>query len=109
MLRLSQPTPPNDQFGLVVRVDEEFVRLRIVTRASKLKTFEFNPDRDVQAVIATIDDKQHYWFESKDPAIRWRWIAELKFEQAQRAVNLFASQNSRVGLTESEWQRRFAV
>lgn len=104
MLRLSQS---NDRFGVVALVDGAFVRLRIDPRPFKLRTVEFKPDKDAQAVIAKSDENQRYWFESKDPAFRCRWIAELKFEQAQRAVQAFASQNSRVGLTESEWQRRW--
>jgi hypothetical protein len=68
---------------------------------------EFKPDKDTKTVIAKADDHQNYWFESKDPEFRCRWIAELKFEQAQRAVQATANQNSRVGLTESEWQRRW--
>ncbi len=104
MLKLSQS---DNRFGVVVRVDEKFVRLRIDPRPFKLRTVEFKADKNAQAVIAKSDDLQRYWFESKDPAFRCRWIAELKFEQAQRAVHAFASQNSRVGLTESEWQRRW--
>lgn len=104
MLKLSQS---NDRFGVVVQVDEKFVRLRIDPRPFKLRTVEFKPDKDAQAVIAKADDQGRFWFESKEPQFRCRWIAELRFEQAQRAVHAFATQNSRVGLTESEWQRRW--
>jgi len=104
MLRLPQPS---ERFGVTVRVDGAFVRLRIDPRVSNLRTVEFKPDKTAQAVIATPDDNQQFWFESKDPEFRCRWIGELKFEQAQRAVQDLANQNSRVGLTESEWQRRW--
>lgn len=104
MLRLAESSK---RFGLIVRVDGAFVRLRIDPRVSNLRTVEFKPDKTAQAVIATADDNQQFWFESKDPEFRCRWIGELKFEQAQRAVQALANQNSRVGLTESEWQRRW--
>ncbi len=104
MLRL--PQPPG-RFGVTVRVDGAFVRLRSDPRVSNLRTVEFKPDKIAQAVIATADDNQQFWFESKDPEFRCRWIGELKFEQAQRAVQALANKNSRVGLTESEWQRRW--
>lgn len=106
MLRLSI-SPANQRFGVVVKVDEAFVRLRIDPRPFKVRTIEFTPDRNAKAVVGNADEQQHYWFSSKDPAFRCRWIAELKFEQAQRAVQALANQNSRVGLTESEWQRRW--
>ena len=43
-----------------------------------------------------------------DPSVpttrhRYRWIGELKFEQAQRDISNFAAYNSRVGLDEFEW------
>jgi len=106
MLRLSL-SPANQRFGLVAKVDDTFVRLRIDPRPFKVRTIEFNPDRDAKAVVGKIDEHQHYWFSAKDPEFHCRWIAELKFEQAQRAVQAIANQNSRVGLTESEWQRRW--
>ncbi len=104
MLKLSQA---DDRFSVVVRVDNAFVRLRIDPRPFKIRTVEFKPDKAKQVVIAIADPSGQHWFESKDPPFRCRWIGELKFEQAQRAVQAFANQNSRVGLTESEWQRRW--
>jgi len=104
MLRLSQS---NDRFGLVVKIDSAYVRLRVDPRPFKVRTVEFKADKNRQTVIATLDENGKYLFTSKGAEFQCQWIAELKFEQAQRAVNLFASQNSRVGLTESEWQRRW--
>jgi len=103
MLRLEESTK---RFSLIVRADDAFVRLAIDPRTSNLRTVKFEPDVYAQAVVAKSDENQ-FWFESKDPKFRCRWIAELKFEQAQRAVQDMANQNSRVGLTESEWQRRW--
>jgi len=103
LLRLSQS---NDKFGIVVRVGTDFVRLRIDPRPFKLQTVSFKPDKSKDLVLATTDEEGRHWFQSRDETRRYQWIGELKFEHAQRAVQAFASQNSRVGLTESEWQRR---
>ncbi len=104
LLRLSQS---NNRFSVVVRVGTNFVRLRIDPRPFKLQTVSFKPDRSKGLVLATTDPEGRHWFQSRDQARRYQWIGELKFEHAQRAVQAFASQNSRVGLTESEWQRRW--
>jgi hypothetical protein len=104
LLRLSQS---NDRFSVVVRVGTDFVRLRIDPRPFKLQTVSFKPDKSKGLVLATTDAEARHWFQSRDEPRRYQWIGELKFEHAQRAVQAFASQNSRVGLTESEWQRRW--
>jgi hypothetical protein len=88
-------------------VGADFVRLRIDPRPFKLQTASFKPDKSKGLVLATTDEEGRYWFQSRDESRMYRWIGELKFEHAQRAVQAFASQNSRVGLTESEWQRRW--
>jgi hypothetical protein len=36
------------------------------------------------------------------------WVGELKFAYAQRIINQFATQFSRVGLDEFEWLRRWS-
>jgi hypothetical protein len=39
----------------------------------------------------------------------YKWIGDLRFEQAQRIANKYAAELSRVGLNESEWLRRWAL
>ena len=50
------------------------------------------------------DQKGRFIFEDETKN-KYEWIAELKTEHAQRAVEQFARELSRVGLTESEWLR----
>jgi len=104
MLRLSQSM---DRFGLVIKHDDKFVHLRVDPRPFKVRTVEFKPDSAKKCVLSERRPDGSYWFKSKDPNYTCRWIADLKFEQAHRAVQALSSQNSRVGLTESEWQRRW--
>ena len=104
MLRLVDSTA---QFGLVVKNGDEFVRLRIDPRPFKIKTIDFKPDMTKECVLPTKNERGEFWFVAKDSEFKCKWIAELKFEQAQRVVQKWTNQNSRVGLTESEWQRRW--
>lgn len=107
MLRLTQPGEKKP-FSAVVNVDGIMTRLKIRATPSQLRTIPFKPDRDKKSVVAAIKDGK-YFFTSQGPSsVSYRWISDLKFEHAQRAVDQFASQNSRVGLTESEWLRRWS-
>ena len=38
----------------------------------------------------------------------FKWVGELRAEQAQRLSNRFATELSRVGVNESQWLRRWA-
>ncbi|CAK8721544.1 Response receiver domain-containing protein [Candidatus Electrothrix laxa] len=74
----------------VVRVEKDFVELVYKPDVSNCITLEFRPSKG----MITAEDFQGY-----------EWIAQLKTKHAQRAVEQFARQLSRVGLTESEWLR----
>ena len=104
MLRLVES---NTLFGLVVRNGNDFVKLRIDPRPFKVRTIEFKSHKTKKCILSERNTAGEFWFKSKDAEFQCKWIAELKFEQAQRAVQKLAAQNSRVGLTESEWQRRW--
>jgi hypothetical protein len=75
----------------------------------------FNPSKENRTTIgftanhkmkvaAERDTSTGYLF-SDDNENKFQWVAQLKPEHAQRAVEQFASELSRVGLTESEWLR----
>ena len=80
----------------VVRVEKDFIELVYKPDVSNCITLEFRPSRGMITAedLIFIDDCQGY-----------QWIAQLKTKHAQRAVEQFARQLSRVGLTESEWLR----
>ncbi len=52
------------------------------------------------------DDGFYYYTGGPGNQVKFQWILELKEAHAQRIVNNFAAQLSRVGLAESEWLRR---
>jgi hypothetical protein len=68
--------------------------------------FEFEPNSPAKTVLAT-DENDAYWFHTAgNNGVRFRWVAQMKFPQAQRIAQHLASEAARVGLTESEWLRR---
>lgn len=70
-------------------------------------TSTFSPDRAAQEVIAEPDDNGSPFFQDTEGQ-RFYWVDQLRASHAQRAVERFASDLSRVGLTEAEWLRRLA-
>lgn len=70
-------------------------------------TSTFSPDVAAQEVIAKPDDNGAPFFENTDGE-NFYWVDQLRASHAQRAVERFASDLSRVGLTEAEWLRRLA-
>ncbi|MCA9397779.1 hypothetical protein KC573_03035, partial [candidate division WWE3 bacterium] len=89
-------------FNIVVKGDGTYLRLALEKKPYQLVLLEFSPDQELQIVITeggeytTTDDK------------KYKWIAELRFEHAQRISNRLATELSRVGVNESQWLRRWA-
>lgn len=98
----------NGRFNLVLPDNEkEFVKVRIIFRPYKTRMINFKPS-EVGMVLGKRQDSSVFFTAEGDES-RYRWIGELKFEQAQRIVNKYAAEISRVGLDESEWLRRWAL
>ncbi|MDX6576418.1 MAG: hypothetical protein QOE96_2371 [Blastocatellia bacterium] len=98
----------DDKFDLVLPGEgNTYVRVRVVYSPHKSIIEDFDPSKDgLQMVRAEmVDDK--YQFQTAGGE-RYQWLAELKFEHAQRIANEYAATISRVGLDESEWLRRSA-
>lgn len=99
----------NKKFDIVVLDDDDnFVKLKINHKIynSQFTHFEFEAN-DSKQVQSEEGDNQIFISANKEK--RFKWVSELKREHAQRIVNNLASEISRVGLDESEWQRRWAT
>jgi hypothetical protein len=82
------------------------VYLRTILKPHEMRHFEFASDTDRQLVLSEKpSDAEGYVFQSLDSK-KFFWVADLKFEYAQRIANNFAAQISRVGFDEFEWLRR---
>lgn len=88
----------------------------IIPDAGGYSELSYNPCKENRIVInfspsvhkrvsATKTESSEYIFHS-DSHVDYAWIAQLKTEHAQRAVEDFARAMSRVGLTEFEWLRK---
>ena len=109
-------------FDYVVKDVDTFVKLFITYKPHLLKMIEFAPIGRQKQITAIREDDGYVFTSTKqmvpvqadgtwateERQTKYRWIAELKPEYAQRVANVFADELSRVGLTESEWLRRHA-
>ena len=101
--------PDETNFNLVVRENDEFVRLRLLNKPFHFRIETFKPTEGDLYAVHAIEEDGTFVFEShssdsQDPT-QFRWVAELKREQAQRALSNLATHMSRVGLDEFEWLR----
>jgi hypothetical protein len=92
-------------FNLLAVESGKYVRLKWEPRPHHLRMFEFRSNLRSKAVSAD-PEGDAFFFSSVQPPVRFKWVGELKFPQAQRIAQALASEASRVGLTESEWLRR---
>lgn len=108
-LELELPSLKAPKFELVLRdkADEaSFIRVRVVYRPYKSRLEAFAVSRDGSEMVRGEGQEDGIYFTAVNKT-RYRWLGELKFEQAQRIVNKYAAELSRVGLNESEWLRRW--
>lgn len=112
----------DSKFSLVVKNSEgDTIRLKLLDEAHHVSMVSFPSDQNRGgAVIAQAENgspietelpvprtNKKFFFSSSD-GTKYRWVAELKRDHAQRIANNFASNLSRVGLNESEWLRRWS-
>ena len=84
----------------------EFVKLKIDYSTYGLTGHNFKLEDSDDSLVRAFAENGSYYFRSVSK--KFKWISELKINQAQRISNEFAAKLSRVGLDESEWQRRWA-
>lgn len=95
----------NQASHIVVNSEGEPLELYYQAKSFKCFTATFTPDPDSKQVISTNSSKGEPVFTDISKR-KYTWIDQLKPAHAQRAVENFASDLSRVGLTESEWLRQ---
>lgn len=74
-------------------------------KSYELKTIKFKPIGE-NAPVRAIKENDSFVFESSHNE-KFTWVVELKEMHAQRIVNNYCAQLSRVGLNESEWLRLY--
>jgi hypothetical protein len=98
----------NDKFDICIPKDGgEILNLRVNDKSYSIKTIHFAPPKASEPIIAV--HKGTGWsFITSDPEESFEWIATLKPELVLRLAHNYGKNVSRVGITESEWQRRWA-
>jgi hypothetical protein len=97
----------DERFNVLVESDDVFIRLRWHPHPHRQRMVEFEANSASGAVVAESIDGQ-FWISAADSSVKYRWLGDLKFAQAQRVAQAMAGEAARVGLTESEWLRRTA-
>jgi hypothetical protein len=95
----------NKGFDLVVQDQDSYIKLRIDYDNHESWLFKFKPASG-EVVRAALDNAQ-FVFKTTDEN-KFHFISELKENHIQRISNNIATKLSRIGLDESEWQRRWA-
>jgi len=103
------------KIDLIIKDKDELLELTVNYKPYELENFIFQPEPKSKQILAEQEGKD--WFFTGRPysesltntkRIKYYWLADLKFAHAQRIVENFGSQISRVGLMESDWLRRMA-
>jgi hypothetical protein len=111
-VRLTEPTQfifaplicDDAKFDLVVKSPEgNDVCLRLQEQASWIVVVTFEQDTESRTIHAVIQGSSRI-FTAADGA-KYTWIADLRTSFAQRMVHRIATNLSRIGLDEFEWQR----
>ena len=68
-----------------------------------IKTMKFKPKEGATIIQASKKEDKYVFYSSYGET--YEWVVDLKEMQAQRIVNNYCAQLSRVGLNESEWLR----
>ena len=90
---------------IVARPDSATLELIYHPKSYLCFAANFKPDNATQQIVAKPTQEGTVSFKDTDGR-EYVWVDQLRASHAQRAVERFASDLSRVGLTESEWLRR---
>ena len=93
---------------IVVRIGDQFERLRIEFDSSSWVLQQFSPSTGNDAVVAAKSGSNGDFKFTDIDGNEYKWRGELKAEYAQKIAQDFAAELSRVAVDESEWLRRMA-
>ena len=100
--------PSQDKFDICIPKEQiASLNLKVDDKAYSIKLIHFTPPKASEPIHANRTGTQ-WMFLSDEPSISYEWIATLKSELVLRLAHNYGKNVSRVGITESEWQRRWA-
>ena len=100
-------TKSEEEFDVVVQ-DESGLenRLKLNSKVSAVRAVVFDPDGATATVLSSAREEDGVF--TCIAGQRYVWLCDLKTSFAQRFVHRIATDLSRIGLDEFEWQRRHA-
>lgn len=105
-IKIDEVTSPRAKFSHVLkRADNTHLKLLISSKATTVRTFDFQPSVDDKVVLST-NETDKYYFEDVSDKIKFEWYGEFKQSITQAIVNNLAAQISRVGNDSFEWLRQ---
>lgn len=90
------------KFDLVIPDEDTYQKLSIFNKSDYIVLLQFSPK---SGLVSSETNGDNEIFEDINNN-KYKWMGNLKFPFAQRIVNSFVNEISRVGLDESEWLRR---
>ena len=105
MMPLSLTDGSRNEFDIVVNHRNCWRLLKVGSQPYELQMFTFGVDESQSDVIKATKCGD-VWEINSGGNPSYEWVDELKDEHAQRILNKFAAEFSRVGVNESEWVRR---
>ena len=102
-IELNNSAPDKDsKFVFYIENNGEVVSLTLGKKPmSKLRTFNFQPDKTSQDIRTDID----HLFTAEGEKIKLKWLAEIRRDYAYPLVQMVSLQAERVGLNKFEWHR----
>jgi hypothetical protein len=98
-----------EKFRLIINDENgSLIRVAIQDKPYNLNQIIFFSKPEDHGTITSKIIGDHFYFKNKKGR-KYRWVGELRPEQAQRLANEFATNLSRVGLDESEWLRLWST
>jgi hypothetical protein len=98
----------NEKCDFIIDEKGVSVRLCLQDKPFEVRMIRFGPARKADRLVVARRAKDGRFFKaSAATRTTYRWVGDLKTEQSQRVAEEFAHKLSRVGLTESEWLRRW--
>ncbi len=98
----------SDKFDICIpKGPSDALNLKVNDKSYSIITLHFAPPKAF-APIQAVSQGDKWVFVTPKPSITYEWIATLKRELVLRLAHNYGKNVSRVGITESEWQRRWA-
>ncbi len=94
-----------EKSDFTILIEDKPTHLTVLVKPPLLRTISFEPDEETQSIVASTTADDRRGFTDTEGAI-WELVCRLKAEHSQRLAYRIGAAFSRVGLNESEWQRR---